>query len=126
VLSRKGSSSTFPSDINVIRADYDSPDDLRKAFKGQDVVISLITVTVVGDQNKFVDAAIAAGVQRFIPSEFGTNTADPRARVIVPPSEAKYATVNYLKSKEKEISWTSFVTGTTSPLYKLRVSPPLI
>jgi hypothetical protein len=30
VLSRKGSSPTFPSNVNVIRADYDSPDDLRK------------------------------------------------------------------------------------------------
>jgi uncharacterized protein YbjT (DUF2867 family) len=111
VLSRKNSSSTFPSTVNVIRADYDSPSDLQKAFTGQDVVISLIAVTAVSDQNKFIDAAIAAGVKRFIPSEFGANTADPRARDAVPPSEAKYATVNYLKSKEKEISWTSFVTG---------------
>lgn len=66
---------------------------------------------MLGDQNKFIDAAIAAGVQRFVPSDFGSNTTDAKLRAIVPASESKFGTVNYLKSKEKEISWTSFITG---------------
>ena len=111
VLSREGSSSTFPSGVKVIRANYDSTDSLKDAFKGQDVVISLLASAVLGDQNKFIDAAIAAGVQRFLPSEFGSNTTDPRTRAIVPAFEAKYGTVNYLKSKEREISWTSLING---------------
>jgi hypothetical protein len=92
----------------VIRANYDSPESLKEAFKNQDVVISLVTGVV---QNKFIDAAIAAGVQRFVPSEFGSNTTSAPTRAIVPPYEAKYGMVNYLKSKEGEISWTSFITG---------------
>jgi hypothetical protein len=111
VLSRESSSATFPSNVNVIRANYDSPDALKKAFEGQDVVISLLASTMTGDQNKFIDAAIAAGVQRFIPSEFGSNTKDAQTRAIVPAFEAKFGTVNYLKSKEKEISWTSIIPG---------------
>jgi hypothetical protein len=111
VLSREGSSSTFPSTVKVIHANYDSPDSLKKAFEGQDVVLSLVAGHVLGDQNKFIDAAIAAGVKRYIPSEFGSNTTDARTRAIVPVFEAKYGTVNYLKTKEKEISWTSFITG---------------
>jgi uncharacterized protein YbjT (DUF2867 family) len=111
VLSREGSSSTFPKGVKVIYANYDSPDSLKEAFEGQDVVLSLVGSSVVGDQNKIIDAAIAAGVQRFIPSEFGSNTADARTREVVPYFEAKYSTVNYLKSKESEISWTAVVTG---------------
>ncbi|KAF2829975.1 isoflavone reductase family protein [Ophiobolus disseminans] len=111
VLSREGSSSTFPSTVKVIHANYDSPDSLKKALEGQDVVISLVAGVALGDQNKFIDAAIAAGVKRYVPSEFGSNTTDARTRAIVPVFEAKYGTVNYLKSKEKDISWTSFVTG---------------
>ncbi len=65
----------------------------------------------LGDQNKLIDAAIAAGVKRFLPSEFGSNTLDKRGHAIVPAFEAKFGTVTYLQSKEKEISWTSIVTG---------------
>ncbi|KAF3008841.1 hypothetical protein E8E13_010828 [Curvularia kusanoi] len=111
VLSREGSSSTFPSGVKVIRADYSSIDSLKQAFQGQDAVISLVGGGALGDQNKLIDAAIAAGVKRFLPSEYGSNTPDPKTRAIVPVFEAKFATINYLKSKENVISWTSVVTG---------------
>lgn len=111
VLSREGSSSTFPSGVNVLRANYDSVDSLKQAFQGQDAVVSLVGGGALGDQNKLIDAAIAAGVQRFIPSEFGSNTPDSRTRAVVPVFEAKIGTVNYLKSKEDAISWTSVITG---------------
>lgn len=65
----------------------------------------------LGDQNKLIDAAIAAGVKRFLPSEYGSNTLDERGREIVPIFNAKLETIKYLKTKEKEISWTSIVTG---------------
>jgi hypothetical protein len=111
VLSRENSTSTFPSGVTVIHANYDSPQSLKEAFEGQDVVISLIASAVLGDQTKFIDAAIAAGVQRFLPSEFGSDTADPKTRAIVAISQTKYDIVNYLKSKESELSWTSIISG---------------
>lgn len=95
----------------MIHADYDSESSLKDAFQGQDAVISLVGGTAIGDQDKLINGAIAAGVKRFIPSEFGSNTADKRLRDIVPVFEPKFGTVNYLKSKESEISWTSVVTG---------------
>ena len=111
VLSREGSSSTFPPGVKVLRANYDSMDSLKTAFMGQDVVVSLVAGAVLGNQNKLIDAAIAAGVKRFLPSEFGSNTTDARTRAIVPMYKSKVETVDYLKSKESEISWTSIVTG---------------
>ncbi|RYN82648.1 hypothetical protein AA0120_g9470 [Alternaria tenuissima] len=111
VLSREGSSSTFLPGVKVLRANYDSMDSLKTAFMGQDVVVSLVAGAVLGNQNKLIDAAIAAGVKRFLPSEFGSNTTDARTRAIVPMYKSKVETVDYLKSKESEISWTSIVTG---------------
>ncbi len=111
VLSRQGSSSTFPSDVKVLRADYDSVDSLTQSFQGQDAVVSIVGGGALGDQVKLIDASIAAGVKRFIPSEFGSNTPDSRTRAVVPVFEAKYGTVNYLKSKEDVVSWSSVITG---------------
>lgn len=111
ILSREGSSSTFPSGVKVLHADYSSIDSLKKAFQGQDAVVSLVGGNALGDQNKLIDAAIAAGVQRFIPSEFGSDTPNTKTRAIVPVFEAKFGTVNYLKSKQNSISWSSVVTG---------------
>lgn len=111
VLSRQDSQSTFPSGVQVIHADYDSQDSLAEAFEGQDVVVSLVASSVLKDQTKLIDAAIAAGVQRFIPSEFGSDTVDPRNRAIVNLSNDKYDITKYLKSNESKISWTSIITG---------------
>lgn len=111
VLSRQDSQSTFPSGVKVLHADYDSQDSLIKALQGQDAVISLVGSGVLKDQAKLIDAAIAAGVQRFVPSEFGSDTVDPRNRALVPISKDKYEITEKLKNSESKISWTSIITG---------------
>ncbi len=42
VLSRANSSATFPSEVNVIKADYSDKNALVKALTGEDVVISAV------------------------------------------------------------------------------------
>ncbi|OAL43344.1 isoflavone reductase [Pyrenochaeta sp. DS3sAY3a] len=111
VLSRKDSKSTFPKDVHVLKVDYSHPPSLQTAMTGQDVVISMIGGAVVGDQDKFIDAAVAAGVRRFMPSEFGPDTLNPGVHEIIPTLPAKVSTVNYLKTKESSMEWTSLITG---------------
>lgn len=111
VLSREGSTSTFPSGVSVRKADYGSVDSLKAAFAGQDAVLSLVGSFGLSEQQKLIDAAIAAGVKRFLPSEYGSNTADPRVLELVPIFGAKVGTVKYLKSKEDQISWSSIING---------------
>ena len=65
VISRKASEATFPPGVTVLKIDY-SDKDLEAAFKGKDVVISAVGAQALGDQKKFVDAAIRADVKRFI------------------------------------------------------------
>ncbi|CAN9093294.1 unnamed protein product [Alternaria alternata] len=111
VLSRQQSSSQFPEGVRVIRADYDDPDSLESAMRGQDVVISTVGGAAAGDQNRFIDAAVAAGVKRFLPSEYGPNTQDPRVVEFIPILPFKVQTVDYLRSKEDRMEWSSLVTG---------------
>ncbi|KAH6644859.1 hypothetical protein C7974DRAFT_440467 [Boeremia exigua] len=77
----------------------------------KDVVISTIGGAIVGDQNRFIDAALAAGVTRFIPSEFGPDTLQPGVHEVIPSLPAKLSTVQYLRTKEGALEWTSVITG---------------
>ncbi|KAL1605406.1 hypothetical protein SLS60_004955 [Paraconiothyrium brasiliense] len=111
VLIGEGSTKTFPDNVKVVRANFDSFDSLKAAFQGQDAVVSLVASEALAAQIKLIDAAIAAGVERYIPSEFGSNTADPLTLEAVPLFKGKIDIQEYLKSKESEISRTIIVTG---------------
>ena len=119
ILARKSSKSTFPSHIKVHRIGDDYPEaELLEAFKGQDAVVSTIATANVVQQKAIVDSAIKAGVKRFVPSEFGSDTLNQKAVAILPQYfKGKVETVEYLKEKEKEgLTWTAFVTG---PFFEL-------
>ncbi|KAL1792219.1 hypothetical protein ACET3X_009970 [Alternaria dauci] len=111
VLSRQESTSQLPEGTKVIRADYGDTSSLEAAMKGQDVVISTVGPTVTDGQKSFIDAAVAAGVKRFIPSEFGPNTVDPRVTEFIPVLPFKVQTVDYLRTKEDKMEWTSLITS---------------
>jgi hypothetical protein len=80
-------------------------------------VVALTTTAVSSDDlaYRLIDAAVAAGVKRFVPSEFGANNLDPRARKLAPVYDAKGAMREYLSAKTAasngRFSWTSFSCG---------------
>jgi hypothetical protein len=97
----------------VIRTDY-TPASLQAALKGQDAVIGLLAGAIVDTvQIKLIDAAIAAGVKRYVSSEFGSDTDDDAVVKAVPGLfTAKQLARDYLKGKEKQgLSWTGIVNG---------------
>ncbi|KAJ9296544.1 hypothetical protein DTO271G3_5242 [Paecilomyces variotii] len=110
VLSRQESSYKAPAGVTLIKTDY-SPESLVSALKGQDAVVSAITTSAVLEQKKIIDAAIAAGVKRFIPSEFGCDSSNPVTLQRVPPLNAKNQIREYLESKQDQIEWTAIYTG---------------
>ncbi|KAF2815515.1 NAD(P)-binding protein [Mytilinidion resinicola] len=112
VFSRKESNAVFPESVKVIKTDFSS-ESLSQNLAGQDAVIcTLGGVEGFRDQARIIDAAIAAGVKRFIPSEFGSDTTSPEVLNIVPAFGPKVETIDYLKSKESEaFSWTSVIPG---------------
>ncbi|KAH8830163.1 isoflavone reductase family protein-like protein CipA [Flagelloscypha sp. PMI_526] len=109
VLARPESKSVFPSDVTVIKSDY-SLSSLQSAFSGQDVVISTVGAGGFAAQKTIIDAAAAAGVKRFFPSEFGSRVTDESV-AFVPLFQGKKDVVDYLISQESKISWTALQTG---------------
>ncbi|KAL2671279.1 hypothetical protein Neosp_013859 [[Neocosmospora] mangrovei] len=107
VLKRAGSESTFPEGTDVVEVDYASVESLTAALKGQDAVVSTLTTLAAGAQETLIEAALVAGVKRFIPSEFGSNLDIPNVRAL-PLFGAKVAIQEKLKAlaAEDKITYT--------------------
>ncbi|TKA24405.1 hypothetical protein B0A50_06725 [Salinomyces thailandicus] len=84
-LTRTGLSDTVQRSLNgikVIQTDYTNRQQLELALQGQHAVISTLgdTAGAVAAQQALIEASLATGVHRFIPSEFGSDTLHPRVR----------------------------------------------
>jgi hypothetical protein len=97
--------------VTVLKTDF-SDGGLETAFKGQDVIISVVGATAFGEQKKFVDAALRAGVKLFIPSEFSVSSQNEAVLQLLPLFGQKKELVEYLRSKESEgLTWTGIATS---------------
>lgn len=83
------------------------------AFQGQDVVISCLTTMSVADQYRLIDAAIAAGVRRYVPSEYGLNNMRADAQALSPVFRDKGAIQQHLRDAAAagKIEWMSVSCG---------------
>lgn len=112
MLTRQSASHNFPFTVKVVEVDYESPESLTNALRGQDAVVSTIGTAVLSKQLLLVEAAAKAGVKRFLPSEFGSNTVHPKVSKL-PSFRDKIAVQDALK-KEAEtggMTYTLVVTG---------------
>jgi uncharacterized protein YbjT (DUF2867 family) len=80
ILRAKSSKSVFPVGMDVVDVDYSSIDWLKSALAGQDAVVFTVGTPGLAGQTTLVDAAIAAGVGRFLPSEYGVDLDNPKTR----------------------------------------------
>ncbi|OQN97860.1 hypothetical protein B0A48_16170 [Cryoendolithus antarcticus] len=118
VLKRANSSSpdNYPSNVKVAKVDEAfTVSDLTPLLRGQDALVITIKGTQVDLQRRLADAAIAAGVQRLIPADFGScDSASAHAQELVPLFGAKTQLRSYLTElaeKHESFSWTAVVGG---------------
>lgn len=113
IITRASSTTVHPSNIPILRIDY-TLSNLIKAFTNQDAVVCVVGPSGVALQRTFIDAAIAAGVRRFIIDDFGwgpTSKGFPEfAAIHVSRKEGwDYAAV---KAREVDaFTWTGLSTG---------------
>lgn len=82
VLKRPSSTATFPASVKVITADLTSVDSVRQAFEGQHAVVSTVGTEGLAGQSVLIAAAVAAGVKRFLPSDFGCDMAKSKTAAL--------------------------------------------
>ncbi|KAI4161562.1 MAG: hypothetical protein L6R39_000052 [Caloplaca ligustica] len=82
ILTRIGTNHSFPSSVQVAHVDYESLDSLTDALQGQDAVVSTLASVAIAVQLRLVEAAAKAKVNRFIPSEFGSNTLNEKTAAL--------------------------------------------
>ncbi|KFY98418.1 hypothetical protein V498_01485 [Pseudogymnoascus sp. VKM F-4517 (FW-2822)] len=118
VLSRAESTAVFPPTVNVKKADHSSHKDLVEALKGQDALICTLSDEAGGVQVQLIDAAIEAGVKRFLPSEWGNCHIKAPVPESEPVVEGKNAIIEVLKEKTteaqakgQEFHWTGVNVG---------------
>jgi uncharacterized protein YbjT (DUF2867 family) len=114
LLQRKSSKAKLPDHLNTITITDSYPtEELVAAFRGVDVVINCMTTVSVAEQFRMIDAAVAVGVQRYVPSEFGLNNMRPEAQALSSVFRDKARVQEYLRAKAGEgaIEWMSISCG---------------
>ncbi|KAI1458848.1 putative oxidoreductase CipA-like protein [Annulohypoxylon moriforme] len=112
VLVRKGTNHTFPSGVTITEVDYESPTTLTKALTGQDAVVSVVGFAGLSQQIPLVEAAVKAGVKRFIPSEYGGDAENEKISQL-PMFTIKKTTKELLKKEaaQGKITYTLISNG---------------
>ncbi|TVY83294.1 hypothetical protein LSUE1_G001559 [Lachnellula suecica] len=112
VLSRASSTFKYPPEVKEIKADFESLESLTTALKGQQALVSTVASLGVKSQKLLIDAAVQAGVKRIIPSEFGCDLHNAKARTL-PVYAAKVEIEKYLDelAVKGQISYTLLFTG---------------
>ncbi|KAF2122631.1 oxidoreductase CipA-like protein [Lophiotrema nucula] len=117
VLSRTGSNASSKlqrhPNLTIKEVDFTSAKSITPVLDGVEVVISCLATSAIGSQNPLIDAAVLAGVKRFIPAEFGMDSLNPLC-VQLPVCAPKATTQAYLNAKVKEnpeFSWTAIANG---------------
>ncbi|KAK2752332.1 hypothetical protein FQN55_007372 [Onygenales sp. PD_40] len=109
-LSRETSTYAPPAGVTGIKSDF-THDSLVQALKGQDAVVSTFAAVAIPEQIKVIDAAIEAGVRRFIPSEYGGDSRNKNAQRRLPLCALKTQVWEYLIERQDKIEWTAFNNG---------------
>ncbi|BCR90130.1 aromatic alcohol reductase [Aspergillus chevalieri] len=116
VLTRENKDNKFDERVRVAKVNYDSLDSLTSALTGQEVVVNTLGVGRIPKEThlRLIDASVAAKVQRFIPSEFGANTTNPRAAQL-PVYADKVAIQKHLQEASNSNDTFSYTLPITGP-----------
>jgi hypothetical protein len=118
VISRSSTANTtFLTPVTHVQSDYSVP-SLTSIFQlhRTEVVICCLGGAASGLQiSAIIPAAVAAGVKRFIPSEFGTDTLSPAVQTRMPSTKVKAEVVDCLRKASEgaanPFSWTALAVG---------------
>lgn len=106
---------TRHSNLIILEVDFNSTLSLAMALQGTEVVVSCLATLAIGSQTPLIDAAVAAGVKRFIPAQFGMDSRNHLC-VVLPVCMPKVDTQRYLQEKSNSNPGFSY-TGNANGLF---------
>jgi len=117
ILSREGSTSTDSLASHprqkIAKVNFEDVNSITSALEGIEGVVSNVASHALLSQKKIIDAAVAAGVKRFLPSDFGSDLS-VKANKSVPLNSPKIDIHHYIEEKSKthpEFTYTFVYTG---------------
>ncbi|KAH0401222.1 NAD(P)-binding protein, partial [Aureobasidium melanogenum] len=113
IITRSSSTTIHPSNIRTLRIDYTAK-TLTKAFTNQDAVVCVVGPGGIALQKTFVDAAVAAGVKRFIIDDFGWGPTIKGFEEFGAIHASRREGWDYAAGKAREVegfTWTGLSTG---------------
>ena len=119
ILSREGSTSTdsLPSHAGqkIVKVNFNDVDSITKALSGTEGVVSNVASHALLSQKTIIDAALNAGVKRFLPSDFGSDLS-AKANA-VPFNQPKIEIHQYLEEKAKSHPEFTYTFVTNGPFF---------
>lgn len=114
-LTRHRQTKLIPNTVNIVEVNYNDENALRKALRNQDAVVSCLgdVPAALQAQKSLLVASLAAGVKRFVPSEFGSDTTNRHVRSY-PFFRAKVEHQRLLRqaaSTYRDFSYSLLITG---------------
>ncbi|KAK4948607.1 hypothetical protein LTR10_012611 [Elasticomyces elasticus] len=112
ILTRSKKPRQFDTSVDVVEVDFTSVESLTAALKGIDAVVSTVAGAAIKTQTVLIDAAAVAGVKRFIPSEYGSVTTNPKLEAI-PFYDNAFKVKHHLQEKADagQLTWTVLACG---------------
>ncbi|KAF2115877.1 hypothetical protein BDV96DRAFT_545701 [Lophiotrema nucula] len=112
ILTRSKKPGEFDAGVDVVEVDFTSVESLTAALKGIDAVVSTVAGMAIKTQTVLIDAATVAGVKRFIPSEYGSVTTNPKVEAF-PLYENVFQIKHHLQEKANsgQLTWTVLACG---------------
>ncbi|KAF1994713.1 hypothetical protein P154DRAFT_581567 [Amniculicola lignicola CBS 123094] len=99
--------------ITHVTSDFSSP-SLTSAFKGHDIIIVAVPGGDTDFQIRIINAAVSAGVPRYIPYEFGQDTLNTGVQERLPKYLERARVIEYLQdicSEHQSFEWVGVAVG---------------
>lgn len=103
----------IPAEAKVVEVDYSSQANLVNAIRDHDVLIACLSMNAIREvQPRLIEAAVSAGIRRYVPSEYSGITLSPMSQKI-PLLEHLLEHQNLIKQKASQgcFEYTIFAPG---------------
>lgn len=126
MVTRESSSTKFPSDPSIIvkSANYDSHDSLVSALSGNEAIVLMLSFEAIGQaQLQIIDAAADAGIKWILPTEFGSDNANPDLANMVPINAMKSEPRKRIEEAAKTHPGLSWIGVVNNPWFEYVIAP---